>query len=68
MAQEIEYRKCAGTCGQFRPATVLGSDGRCLDCRMAPTANYVPPLSATQQRKRAGLPRWSGYKIREDDY
>lgn len=58
--------QCKGTCRQSKPVTGLGSDGMCLDCRLLPVATYQPPLSSTQRRKRAGLPRWSGYRQEED--
>jgi hypothetical protein len=50
---------CRG-CGLLKPVRGLGSDGRCLDCRLAPILTYEPPLSVTQRRRKAGLPRWSG--------
>jgi hypothetical protein len=59
-------RRCQGRCGQYVPETGLGSDGRCLDCRLAPIQTYVPPLSATQRRKRAGLPGWGGRRSGDD--
>jgi hypothetical protein len=47
--------KCRGACRQMKPIAGLGSDGRCLDCRLAPLQNYVPPLSASKRLKRAGI-------------
>lgn len=61
-----ETARCKGKCGQEKPVSGLGSDGRCLDCRLHPTASYVPPLSSTQRRKRSGLPRWGGPRQEED--
>jgi len=55
-----EMGQCKG-CGDDKPIEGLGSDGRCLDCRLKPILNYHPPLSHTQRRRRAGLPKWSGY-------
>jgi hypothetical protein len=46
---------CRGACGQLKPATGLGSDDRCLDCRLLPISAYEPPLSASKRLRQAGI-------------
>lgn len=44
------------TCRLPKPVAGLGSDGRCLDCRLEPIRASQPRLSSTQRRRPNGRP------------
>lgn len=62
--RDVEYRTCAGSCRLPKPALGLGSDGRCLDCRLEPIRSAEPSYSWSQRRK--AHPKQTAY--RGEDY
>jgi hypothetical protein len=51
----VQYGSCR-SCGGSKPNTGLGSDGRCLDCRLEPIRASQPRLSSTQRKRKNGHP------------